>query len=173
MFTQIFPPEVFALQREFIRSMEANLDFKWWANTLMVEETAELVKADTENEGMEQIFKESADLLYVTAGFYNTMPVVPHDLLSEEENKKLQEIHDNAWNVLTEVANKYQIGAHLVVEAFAIVHQSNMSKLDENGKPIRREDGKILKGPNYTPPDMSTVVANWEKYVEELKTQKA
>ena len=32
---------------------------------------------------------------------------------------------------------------------FGIVHLSNMSKLDENGQPIFREDGKILKGPNY------------------------
>lgn len=33
--------------------------------------------------------------------------------------------------------------------AFDIVHQSNMSKLGEDGKPILREDGKVLKGPNY------------------------
>ena len=32
------------------------------------------------------------------------------------------------------------------------VHESNMSKLGEDGKPIRREDGKVLKGPNYKPP---------------------
>jgi predicted HAD superfamily Cof-like phosphohydrolase len=32
------------------------------------------------------------------------------------------------------------------------VHRSNMSKLGEDGKPIRREDGKVLKGPNYAPP---------------------
>ena len=37
--------------------------------------------------------------------------------------------------------------------AFDIVHESNMSKLDENGEPILREDGKILKGPNYKPVD--------------------
>jgi predicted HAD superfamily Cof-like phosphohydrolase len=33
---------------------------------------------------------------------------------------------------------------------FAEVHRSNMSKLDEDGKPIYREDGKVLKGPNYS-----------------------
>lgn len=32
--------------------------------------------------------------------------------------------------------------------------QSNMSKLDDDGKPIKREDGKVLKGPNYRPADM-------------------
>ena len=40
-------------------------------------------------------------------------------------------------------------------EALNRVHLSNMSKLGEDSKPIRREDGKILKGPNYKPPDLS------------------
>ena len=40
-------------------------------------------------------------------------------------------------------------------EALDRVHKSNMSKLDEDGKPIYRDDGKVLKGPNYQPPDLS------------------
>ena len=43
-------------------------------------------------------------------------------------------------------------------EAFKRVHESNMSKLDENGKPIYREDGKILKGPNYAPPTLKDLL---------------
>lgn len=43
-------------------------------------------------------------------------------------------------------------------EAMCRVFRSNMSKLDSNGKPIYREDGKILKGPNYQPPDLSDLV---------------
>ncbi len=39
-------------------------------------------------------------------------------------------------------------------EALNRVHESNMSKLDEDGKPIYREDGKVLKGPNYQPPNL-------------------
>lgn len=39
------------------------------------------------------------------------------------------------------------------------VHASNMSKLDEDGKPIRREDGKILKGPYYKEPDLSWILS--------------
>ena len=42
--------------------------------------------------------------------------------------------------------------------ALDLVHQSNMSKLDEDGNPIYREDGKVLKGPNYKPPDLSDLV---------------
>lgn len=44
-------------------------------------------------------------------------------------------------------------------KAFAEVHRANMSKLGADGKPVRREDGKILKGPSYKPP-------NLEKYIE-------
>ena len=39
-------------------------------------------------------------------------------------------------------------------EALDRVHKSNLSKLDEEGKPIYREDGKVLKGPNYKPPNL-------------------
>ena len=42
--------------------------------------------------------------------------------------------------------------------AFKRVHESNMSKLGEDGKPIYREDGKVLKGPNYKPADLSDLV---------------
>ena len=34
------------------------------------------------------------------------------------------------------------------------VHQSNLSKLGEDGEPVYREDGKVLKGPNYAPPNL-------------------
>ena len=43
-------------------------------------------------------------------------------------------------------------------EALNRVHLSNLSKLDEDGKPIYREDGKVLKGPNYKPPDLTDLV---------------
>jgi len=43
-------------------------------------------------------------------------------------------------------------------ECFAEVQRSNMSKLDSNGNPIVREDGKILKGENFTPPDLRSVI---------------
>jgi len=43
-------------------------------------------------------------------------------------------------------------------EALNRVHQSNMTKLDEDGDPIYREDGKVLKGPNYKPPNLNDLV---------------
>lgn len=56
-------------------------------------------------------------------------------------------------------------GLHEVkTAAFNEVHASNMSKLGEDGKPIRREsDGKILKGPNYWKPDLSKFIQQKDK----------
>lgn len=45
-----------------------------------------------------------------------------------------------------------------LVEAFRRVHISNMSKLDENNKPIYRDDGKVMKGPNYKPPNLDDLI---------------
>lgn len=55
----------------------------------------------------------------------------------------------------------YQMAAYLGLdldEAMKRVFESNMSKLGDNGKPLRREDGKVLKGPNYQPLDLSDLV---------------
>jgi len=41
---------------------------------------------------------------------------------------------------------------------FTEVHESNMSKLDENGKPIYRKDGKVLKGKNFREPNLKRVL---------------
>lgn len=52
------------------------------------------------------------------------------------------------------------LGFHHVKEvALLEVHRSNMSKLGDDGRPIYREDGKIMKGPNYSPPDLRAVLA--------------
>lgn len=39
------------------------------------------------------------------------------------------------------------------------VHASNMTKLGADGRPVRRADGKVLKGPDYRPPDIAAVLA--------------
>ena len=43
-------------------------------------------------------------------------------------------------------------------ECFEEVHRSNMSKLGENGRPIHREDGKVMKGPGYFEPDLECIL---------------
>jgi predicted HAD superfamily Cof-like phosphohydrolase len=45
-------------------------------------------------------------------------------------------------------------GAETAERVWAEVQRSNMSKFGEDGKPVYREDGKVLKGPNFSPPDL-------------------
>jgi NTP pyrophosphatase (non-canonical NTP hydrolase) len=56
----------------------------------------------------------------------------------------------------------YQMSAYLgfdLDEAMDRVFKSNMSKLGDDGKPVRREDNKVLKGPNYQPPSLLDLVS--------------
>ena len=43
-------------------------------------------------------------------------------------------------------------------QALMRVHQSNLSKLDDEGKPVLRSDGKVMKGPNYKPPTLNDLI---------------
>ncbi len=166
MFTQL-PPEIFKMQREFISAMSGKLDFEWTALTLVTEETKELREVYEEktlsDENIHQIFKETADVIYVVAHFYNTMPVYAPELISKERNQKIQNILDDASDIVSTVSQKLHIPLPLIIEAYVRVHKSNMSKLDDKGNPVRREDGKIMKGPNYAPPDLTDIVEAWKE----------
>jgi predicted HAD superfamily Cof-like phosphohydrolase len=47
---------------------------------------------------------------------------------------------------------------HKIEEVFFEIHRSNMSKLGRDGKPIYREDGKVMKGPDYFLPDIKGIL---------------
>lgn len=47
---------------------------------------------------------------------------------------------------------------HKIEEVFDEIQRSNMSKLGEDGKPIYREDGKVLKGSNYFKPNFEEIL---------------
>lgn len=51
-------------------------------------------------------------------------------------------------------------------ECFLEVQRSNMSKLGPDGKPIYREDGKVMKGPNYKEPDLKKVLDNQTQFTK-------
>ena len=87
--------------------------------------------------------------------------------LIDEEWSEFHEAyhHEPLDHVLKELADLvyvcYQYAANEgwdLDEALDRVHKSNMSKLDENGQPIYRADGKVLKGPNYKPPELGDLV---------------
>lgn len=165
MFTQELPAGVFTTQREFMRVMDSNRDFVWWAKTLITEETKELLEEfNKEDLDLANILKELADVIYVVAGFYNCLPMAPHEIVSEETNVEIQRIITEAAASVSKVSQDLKIPLPIIVASFEEVHRSNMSKVGDDGKPIRREDGKILKGPNYTPPDLTKHVHELNKF---------
>ena len=47
---------------------------------------------------------------------------------------------------------------NIIEQVFDEIHASNLSKLGEDGEPVLREDGKIIKGPYYHPPDIQGII---------------
>ena len=89
------------------------------------------------------------------------------DLIKEEltelteamNNKDLLEVADALTDILyVTYGAGHAFGINLD-KCFEEVQKSNMSKLDENGKPIYNEHGKVMKGPNYFKPDLSKFVS--------------
>lgn len=118
---------------------------------------------------------KAVEQFHVTYGLPVTYkPVIPdteqvllrENLLEEE----YREYVDASWRGdLVEIADAladmiYIIhGTALVYglpldEIFDEVHRSNMSKLDENGNVVRRDDGKVLKGKNFEPPRIAEIL---------------
>lgn len=86
------------------------------------------------------------------------------EFIEAEYNMALMDINSRA-NCLKELADLVYVCAQYaenmdwdLEQALRRVHTSNMSKLGEDGKPIKREDGKVLKGPNYQPPDLTDLI---------------
>jgi predicted HAD superfamily Cof-like phosphohydrolase len=107
-----------------------------------------------------------ADSLVNMKTFSDEIRNLRKDLLTEEyfeyllgeENSDIVEIADALADmiyIINGTALAYGINLPAV---FREVHRSNMSKLDENGNPIFRSDGKVLKGGSYSPPDILSVI---------------
>ena len=95
-------------------------------------------------------------------------------LIEEEANEFLQAVRDlegapntpaNHVEVLKELSDVvfvcFQFAATYGIDldaAMQRVYESNMSKLDDDGNPIYRDDGKVLKGPNYKKPDLMDLI---------------
>ncbi len=144
--------------------------------TLLTEEIKELVEAD-EMGDIEEIAKEATDVLYVVLGTALELGYYP-----DFENKQLfngmvaNTDKENTLNRLLQLAETFNkdrtkdnleqilvgLGAYLYfiglkpdfIRIVNEVHRSNMSK-GTNGKPIIREDGKIMKGEDFSPADLS------------------
>tara|TARA_B100000953_G_scaffold127067_1_gene104756 strand:- start:1012 stop:1296 length:285 start_codon:yes stop_codon:yes gene_type:complete len=89
-----------------------------------------------------------------------------YDLIQEElfelkeamKNKNLKEIADSLTDILyVTYGAGYAYGINLD-KCFKEVQRANMSKLGEDGKPIFNEKGKVMKGPNYSEPNLKQFV---------------
>ena len=91
---------------------------------------------------------------------YNLMKEENEEYLEACQNNDLVEIADALGDQLyilcgTILSHGLQ---HKIEEVFDEIQRSNMSKLDENGEPIYRADGKVLKGPNYFRPNLRKII---------------
>ncbi len=90
-----------------------------------------------------------------------------HRLMAEENEEYLEaaragdlvEVADALGDMLYILCGTIlQHGMHEVIEeVFCEIQRSNLSKLGPDGRPIHRDDGKVMKGPQYSPPDLSFV----------------
>ena len=80
------------------------------------------------------------------------------ELKEAMDNKDLLEVADALTDLLYVTYGAGHAFGIDLDKCFDEVQNSNMSKLDENGKPIYNEAGKVMKGPNYFKPDLSKFV---------------
>ena len=143
------------LVAQFIKAFKGSLDLRLWVN-LMKEELAEYNAAFKTND-REEMLKEIADVLYVKTGFLLVLGGgIGEDILSREEEQEWMNILDETNKAYLQAEAIFSIST--IREAFKRVHTSNMSKLGDDGKPVLREDGKILKGPNYKKPYLTDLL---------------
>ncbi|HMQ43407.1 MAG: nucleoside triphosphate pyrophosphohydrolase family protein [Confluentibacter sp.] len=91
---------------------------------------------------------------------FNLMKEENEEYLEAANNNDLVEVADALGDMLyilcgTIIEHGMQ---YKIEEVFDEIQRSNMSKLDENGEPIYREDGKVLKGPNYFKPNIDAIL---------------
>jgi len=151
--TPVFSPV--ALVAEFIQAFEMPPTVDLWLR-LYNEERTELLEAMALNltdgtvQSLADVLKEAADFLYVSTGL-----IINLDHFGLEPT--IQAAND-ASEIIGTVLNVF--GDAVFEEGFRRVHASNMSKLGDDGKPVRREDGKVLKGPNYKAPVLTDLVTD-------------
>lgn len=91
---------------------------------------------------------------------FNLMKEENEEYFEAAQNNDLVEVADALGDMLyilcgTIIEHGMQ---HKIEDVFDEIQRSNMSKLGEDGKPIYRQDGKVLKGPNYFKPDIKSVL---------------
>lgn len=145
---------------EFIVAFNGSLDPRLWVK--LIDE--ELKEYQAESFSTPEHLKELCDLLYVSTGLALTAQDHIGMLLRDGERDAVLKQQATVSRTLDSGLEHY--GEEVFMEAFARVHNSNMSKLDSNGNPILREDGKVMKGPNYKKPDLTDLTGGRKHEVQ-------
>lgn len=131
-------------------------------NSLLWEEYNELKAAKSKTDELDAL----TDMLYIASGtleqydqlIWSKERPSMHNSSLEILMNKIEACNDmEAWinlhaYLIEEVLAEAEKRGFDIEGAFDEVHRSNLSKLDDNGKPIYSPRGKVLKGPNYSPP---------------------
>ena len=134
--------------------------------TLIVEEAKELLEVFATQNPRDLSFatnylKEMADLNFVSIGYMAMCrAVAPTHQPSPEAAILLGTVASIHLGFMQRAIPNLE---YLENEAFRLVFESNMTKLGDNGWPIFREDGKIMKGPNYKEPDLTKLALDLSK----------
>ena len=121
------------------------------------EETEELIEAKEKKDKV-QILDAIIDMIYIRIGTlleYHKGNEIMIDFLAENDIE--------LKNCINYFYNHFGYNPKLLEDAFMEIHRSNLSKLDENGNPIFREDGKVMKSELFVEPNLKSIL---EKYGE-------
>ena len=116
------------------------------------------VKTFMETFGQEVKTKTSFSTDKINSLRYNLIKEELDELKEALDNKDLLEVADALTDILYVTYGAGHAFGIDLDKCFEEVQNSNMSKLDENNKPIYNESGKVMKGPNYFKPDLSKFV---------------
>jgi predicted HAD superfamily Cof-like phosphohydrolase len=116
------------------------------------------VKTFMETFGQEVKTKPSFSTDKINSLRYNLIKEELDELKEAVDNKDLLEVADALTDILYVTYGAGHAFGIDLDKCFEEVQNSNMSKLDENNKPIYNESGKVMKGPNYFKPDLSKFV---------------
>lgn len=91
---------------------------------------------------------------------FNLMKEENEEYLEAAKNGDIVEIADALGDMLYILCGTINAHGlqHKIAEVFEEIQRSNMSKLDDNGEPIYREDGKVMKSANYFKPDIRSIL---------------
>ena len=152
-FQRIFDPENLSFDKKRLEKM------RWPENKELVQLRLRLI-----NEEVYELI-EAAKLMYTVM---DCAHVDKHSLTSQLKRSPIywtgtwqhakKEFADALGDILVVVIGTALTCGLDIEKIMERIHESNMSKLDENGKVIYREDGKVLKGPNYKLPVLSDLI---------------